>query len=73
MKRMQFAKILFLCLIVYYVIYNYIFGWNKTPESGAEKICDRIFGIGAYFSLYFYISPIIEWVEKRVNEDDTIL
>lgn len=72
MKRMTLAKMLFVLIVIYFLIYNTIFGWNDKPLSEAEKICDRITNIALFISFYFYISPIVEWIEKRVNEDETI-
>ena len=72
MKRMTIAKLLFWVLVFYYLIYNWIFGWNHKPLTPAEVKCDDIFRIGLYVCMYFYISPIFEWLEKRVAEDKTI-
>ncbi len=32
-------------LIVYGLVYNQYFGWNWSPKSEAEVICDGIFAV----------------------------
>jgi hypothetical protein len=72
MKRQGASKLIFWITLLFYLIYNTIFGWNKTPISNIEIKCDDITKILLYVSAALYIAPIMDYIEKKINEDDDI-
>lgn len=69
MKRIKLAKQLSTLLIIYFVVYNTYFGWNRLPINEAERICDYIFKAGVYFSIGIYLSPLLNIYEKFINKN----
>ena len=59
MKKIKFATITMIILILFFVIYNTVFGWNKLPINKVEKTCDYIFSIGIYFAWVVYFLPLL--------------
>jgi len=66
MKQMKFAKILFAVTIIFYIAYDWYFGWNEKPINDAEKTCDEISGWMFLASIIFYVQPIFKYLESRV-------
>ena len=54
---------------VFFIAYNYYFGWNTTPESKLEESFDDCFQFMYILSILFLIFPIVELIAKKVNEE----
>jgi len=75
MKKIKFATTTMAILLLFFVIYNTIFGWNQIAISEAEKTCDYIFKVGMSIAWAFYFLPLFDiyedFVEKREsNKED---
>lgn len=42
--------------VIFWIMQNIYFGWNATPQSGAERICDFISSISIAYGLLFGIA-----------------
>ncbi len=56
--------------VVYFIVYNSIFGWNKLPINHSEEVCDYIFKSAIYLSWIFYFLPLLsvyeKWIERKL-------
>jgi len=66
MKNIKFAKKMMMGLILFFIIYNTVFGWNKLPITQNEETCDYIFKIGMYFAWTIYFLPVFNLYEKLI-------
>ena len=62
-------------MVLYFLVYNTYFGWNKLPINDAEKICDNIFSIGMWIAVMLFLFPLIDLyiflvkkMEKKTNK-----
>lgn len=69
-KRIALGKVIICVSVLYFVIYNTYFGWNKTPINRTEKIFDSIFIVSFFLGAGIYISPIFKLYEIMVNKYD---
>lgn len=70
MKKINFAKTTMMILVLFFVIYNTVFGWNKLPINEDEKTCDYICKIGMYFAWAIYFSPLLDVYENFVKKHE---
>jgi hypothetical protein len=83
MKKIAYSTVLLVVSILFWIIYNSIFGWNLEPESRVESICDIIYITLTVIALMLYFEPLIslyldavERFEKRKileEEDDELV
>ena len=59
MKNLKSSRLIFFLTLIFYVLQNTYFGWNKIPMSEAELNCDHIVKIGLFISAGFYISCLM--------------
>ena len=70
MKKIKFATTTMIVLLLFFVIYNTVFGWNKLPINEAEKTCDYIFKKGMYFSWVIYFLPLLEVYQNFIKKHE---
>jgi hypothetical protein len=68
MKNIILAKTLIVLNILYIVIYNSYFGWNLTPMSDAERICDTIVHYVDVIAIIIYLTPLAHLYEKALKQ-----
>lgn len=68
MKDLKYAKTIFIIAIVFYVIYNTIYGWNLQPVNETEKNLDRLCNILIIISGAFYIRPLIKIYRDEIKK-----
>jgi len=56
-----------LLMIVYFVIYNFWFGWNAKPMSESEMFCDKLFVIAVWISIGWLIAVVIDFIKLVVR------
>ena len=71
MKKIKFATTIIIILILFFLIYNTVFGWNKLPINEAEETCDYIFKAGMYLALTIYFSPLINVYENFIKKHES--
>jgi len=54
---------------IFFLVYNTLFGWNKTPLSDAEIVCDSIFTIGIYAGIWCHLFPIISYLAIQYDKE----
>jgi hypothetical protein len=54
---------------IFYICYNYYFGWNHDPINQVEKTCDSIFLIIWALAIYRYFKPLFIKYEQWVSKD----
>lgn len=52
MKRKDFAYLLIIVSLIFGIMETQYFGWNLTPQSLAETICDGISLLLNFYGLY---------------------
>jgi hypothetical protein len=70
MKKIKFASTTMMILVLFFVIYNTVFGWNKLPINEAEKTCDYIFKIGMYFAWAIYFLPLLDVYQNFIKKHE---
>lgn len=70
MKKIKFATTTIIILILFFVIYNTVFGWNKLPINEAEKTCDYIFKVGMYLAWIIYFFPLLDVYEDFIKKHE---
>ena len=72
MKRMNVAAIIFAANVLFFVVYNCIYGWNAEPIDELEALLDTIYTKVNIFAAILYFSPLIDiygnWVEKKLKK-----
>jgi hypothetical protein len=68
LKRIKSFERLCVVLVVYWIIYNWYFGFNIHPTSEAEKTCDLIFQGVFGLTLGTLISAIIGFMKYILND-----
>jgi hypothetical protein len=68
MKQIKIAKSLIVFSLIYWLIYNSVFGWNLHPESELEKIFHLIFYFMWQVALALYLMPLLDIYEKKVKK-----
>lgn len=72
-KRLNIAVNLMIVGWLFFFALNVYFGWNRSPESEAEEICDMIFKYWMILAFIIYISPLFKLYEVLVDMlDDKI-
>lgn len=71
MKKIKFATTTMMILVLFFVIYNTVFGWNKLPINEAEKTCDYIFKTGMYFAWVIYFLPLLDVYQNFIKKHET--
>ena len=64
------AIIIWIVGIVYFVVYNTIYGWNKYPINETEETLDYIFKCIMFVGLLNYLAPLFKIYKKKVEELD---
>lgn len=54
-------------ILIYFIIYNYYFGWNLHAITDAEKVCDEIFKISLGVFMGFFINLVVRFIEMVTN------
>lgn len=72
MKKIKFAINMASILLVFFVIYNSIFGWNEIPINYAESICDYIFNHGMLIAFFIYLMPLMDIYEHFVKKQEEL-
>ena len=70
MKKIKFATTTMMILVLFFVIYNTVFGWNKLPINEAEKTCDYIFITGMYFAWAIYFLPLLDVYQNFIKKNE---
>jgi hypothetical protein len=70
MKKIKFATTTMMILVLFFVIYNTVFGWNKLPINEAEKTCDYIFKTGMHFALVIYFLPLLDVYQNFIEKHE---
>tara|TARA_R110002033_G_scaffold11575_2_gene36314 strand:+ start:28 stop:252 length:225 start_codon:yes stop_codon:yes gene_type:complete len=70
MKYLKFAQKLFWINIIFFVLYNYCFGWNKVPLSELEQTFDSVSKWGWFLWMFIYLIPLFEIYEDLVKKND---
>tara|TARA_R110001632_G_scaffold146924_1_gene263937 strand:- start:545 stop:766 length:222 start_codon:yes stop_codon:yes gene_type:complete len=70
MKKINLAIKLMLGLIVFYLIYNTIFGWNSEPINEYEKGCDIVAKLWYKICIFLYLLPVLDLYEDLVKKLD---
>ena len=60
MKKIKFATRIFIALLLFFIVYNTYFGWNKFPESDMEEFFDHIFHTGTYLAWAIFLLPLAD-------------
>jgi DMSO/TMAO reductase YedYZ heme-binding membrane subunit len=68
MKSINIAKTIAIFGLIYFIVYNTIFGWNEQPINEAEKVCDTIHNIIWAIAMVFYLYPMFGLYEHKVAE-----
>jgi hypothetical protein len=67
---LRYAKFLSVVDVIYFIIYNTIYGWNKYPIDETEKTLDYFFELGLILALVYYLVPLVKIYRKKVEELD---
>lgn len=67
LREIKIFRISVAVWILYYVIYNTLFGWNDFPESELEVFLDNITVIWGGLSVGMLIVAFISFMESVVN------
>ena len=62
------SKIIILTFI-FFLVYNTIFGWNKTPLSDTEILCDDIFIVSSYIGVWCWLFPLFIFISKQYKKE----
>jgi hypothetical protein len=59
MRAQKLGKIGLFLNLLFFIGYNFYFGWNFTAESNLEAFCDDLFksNIGFFLIVYFWSLP----------------
>lgn len=73
LKQFDWACII---LLVYYLSYNWYFGFNMHPKSHAEEVCDSIaqglagISIGLFISaLSSFMGLVVRYIQRQTMND----
>ena len=67
MKRIIIGKVLQRVACYFWIAENFYFGWNKTPQSNAEQMCDNIVIWLFIIGVILYFSPLTKEYEEYVE------
>lgn len=70
MGHLKKAKIIWIIGIVYFVVYNTIYGWNSKPINEMEEDLDNIFKCVMFVGLFNYLTPLFEIYKRKAEELD---
>lgn len=68
MKRIKIAKTLIVLNLIYWLMYNTVFGWNMHPESELETIFDLVYIFIYKVSIAIYLLPLLDLYENKVKK-----
>jgi len=60
MKKIKIGSQIFLATWLFYIVYNSIYGWNKTPVDGLESALDGVSRVGFLLGAIFTFMPLYE-------------
>jgi len=66
--RVKLVKWHFNLIVLYYVIYNTIYGWNTHPIDDTEKLLDHIAIFALWVGVGFIISILLDFIVFVVNK-----
>lgn len=69
-RTFKIANALFFFLIIFYVSYNFYYGWNRVALTNAEIICDLITKTGFFAWLFLHFYAIIDYVKYKLIKDE---
>ena len=58
MKTLRTAMLFIYSGIIFWIIYNYYFGWNDAPQCQTEWVCDQLFNILMLVGVVLYFTPL---------------
>lgn len=67
MRKMKFGNTLMVISVLFFIVYNTYFGWNKLPVSEIEQTCDNIFSLGMVIGLVWYLLPLVKVYEDFIK------
>ncbi len=70
MKKIQLAQKMFILNLIFCIIYNTYFGWNRTPINSYEESCDHIFHTVSLSAFVIYFLPLIGLYENSVEKSE---
>ena len=74
MKSIKFAHKLFMIGFLLWTVNNFYFGWNFTPQSGAEERMDNIISMIYAVGFGIYMLPLLKiyrnWVQEMEEKND---
>ena len=71
MKEIKIGSVLINIGIVFYVLENFYFGWNKNPMSDMELYADNVVLFLVYVGVGFYASPLIEIYKDAIKNNES--
>ena len=52
--------------ILFFILSNQYFGWNREAQSGAEKVCDVIWQVCVfYYGLRYFVRDLVYEILKK--------
>lgn len=70
MKKLKLGRTLVLIGVLFWVIENMYFGWNKSPMSELEEKSDLIVRFLVNIGFFIYILPIYSLYENAVKNSE---
>jgi len=58
----NFAIVVFWASMIFWISETAYFGWNATPQSDAEKWCDKLVSVGVISGLLIRIEVVCHYV-----------
>ena len=72
-KILRLAKFIMMGNAIFYILYNWYFGWNALPINDTELLFDRVSKIAFYGSTILYILPAFKLYQSAVIWADGVI
>jgi len=69
-KVASFGRAIYVTSLIFYVCYNFYFGWNIRPENEYEKLFDDVFKNIFDIGLLLYILPAAKIYSSFIDDND---
>ena len=70
MKFIKIGENVLMISLIFYIVYNTVFGWNKEPINLYEEIRDVICQLGFFIGLVIYIITLLNMYVKSNDENE---
>jgi len=68
LNQIKIIEIICVVMVVWFISYNWYFGWNIHPQSENEKICETIFQAIFGLAIGFFIRAAINTMKLICNK-----